>query len=156
MARSHRTFVSYIDKSREFYAAQGYDQPYRWAANADSPFAKLTKPLSECTVGIVTTSRLPDHDVLAPYAAPSDPQPDAMDTAHLSWHKAATHTNDLGSFLPLDHLRELADEGIIGRAAPRFVGIPTIYSQRRTNTWAQTVLEELEHDGVDLALLIPL
>lgn len=156
MPRAHRTFVSYIDKSREYYAAQGYEQPYRWASNADAPFAELAKPLAECTVGIVTTSKLPGHDVLAPYAATADPQPDHMDTAHLSWHKKATHTNDLGSFLPLDHLRELADEGVIGRASPRFVGIPTVYSQRRTNTWAETVFAELQSDDVDLALLIPL
>ena len=43
-----RTFVSYIDRTREFYAAQGYDKPYRWARNAQVPFAKLAKPLSEC------------------------------------------------------------------------------------------------------------
>jgi hypothetical protein len=27
----YRTFVSYIDKSREFYEAQGFTDPYRWA-----------------------------------------------------------------------------------------------------------------------------
>ena len=26
----HRKFVSYIDKSREFYLAQDYGNPYRW------------------------------------------------------------------------------------------------------------------------------
>ena len=28
---SHRIFVSYIDKSREYYLARGYGNPYRWA-----------------------------------------------------------------------------------------------------------------------------
>lgn len=156
MARAHRTVVSYIDKSREYYAAQGYEQPYRWASHDDAPFTQLTKPLSESTIGVVTTTRLPGNDVLAPYAAPSLPQPTVMETAHLSWHQTATHTNDLGSFLPLDHLRDLVEEGVIGAVSPRFVGVPTIYSQRRTKTWAATVLDELRHDDVDLALLIPL
>ena len=29
----HRIFVSYIDKSREYYLAQGFTNPYRWASH---------------------------------------------------------------------------------------------------------------------------
>ena len=53
---SHRTFVSYIDKSRELYEAYGYEQAYRWATNATAPFTEMSKPLSECRVAVVTTS----------------------------------------------------------------------------------------------------
>ena len=53
---AHRTFVSYIDRSREFYAAQGYDKPYRWAHFDEVPFARLAKPLAECRVALVTTA----------------------------------------------------------------------------------------------------
>ena len=52
----HRSFVSYIDRSREYYAAQGYDQPYAWAHYDDVPFTPLEKPLSACRVGLVTTA----------------------------------------------------------------------------------------------------
>lgn len=156
MTGSHRSFVSYIDKSREFYAAQGYPQPYRWAAHDNAPFSPLSKPLSECRVALVTTSRSADHRVLGPYSAPSSPPPPAMQTKHLSWHKEATHTDDLGSFLPLAHLEQMATDGIIGSASPRFAGIPTVYSQRRTATWADEVLKTLTEDSVDLAVLIPL
>ncbi len=79
-----------------------------------------------------------------------------MATDHLSWHKEATHTDDVGSFLPLEHLEALATSGVIGSAAPRFVGIPTIYSQRRTMTWAEEVLGVLREDDVDVAVLVPL
>ena len=156
MAKAHRTFVSYIDKSREYYAAQGYDAPYKWAAATDAPFTPLANPLSECRVAVVTTSSLSKDSPLAPFNAPSDPQPAVMATDHLSWHKGATHTNDLGSFLPLDHLRKLESDGVIGSLAPRFAGIPTIYSQRRTNTWAEEIRLWLKEDDVDLAVLIPL
>ena len=44
---SHRRYVSYIDKSREYYGASGYEQPYRWAHYEDVPFARLTKPLAQ-------------------------------------------------------------------------------------------------------------
>lgn len=156
MTRSHRTFVSYIDKSREYYAAQGYDQPYRWISNATTPFSALDKPLAECRVALITTAALTTQRPLRPALAPSTPAPDSVHTEHLSWHKTATHTNDLGAFLPLDHLRALADEGVIGELAPRFASIPTVYSQRRTQTYAEEITSELALDAVDLAVLVPL
>ena len=54
--RPYRSFVSYIDRSREYYAAQGYTQPYAWAYFRNVPFVPLQKPLSECRVGLVTTA----------------------------------------------------------------------------------------------------
>ena len=156
MTKAHRTFVSYIDKSREYYAAQGYDAPYKWATHTEAPFTPLSKPLSECRVGVITTSALSADAPLEPYSAPSLPAPASVATNHLSWHKEATHTNDLGSFLPLDHLASLADDGVIGSLAPRYAGIPTIYSQRRTNRWAETIRATFAEDEVDLAVLIPL
>ena len=59
MRRTHRSFVSYIDKSREYYAAQGYPNPYQWPYHEEVPFAVLTKPLGESTVGVVTTAFFP-------------------------------------------------------------------------------------------------
>jgi len=44
---SRRIFVSYIDKSREYYLARGHGNPYRWAHNENAPFAPLAKPLSQ-------------------------------------------------------------------------------------------------------------
>lgn len=53
---THRSFISYIDRTRRFYKAQGYDRPYRWAHHADVPFTELVKPLGESRVAIVTTA----------------------------------------------------------------------------------------------------
>ncbi len=156
MTGSHRSYVSYIDKSRDFYAAQGYTQPYRWAVHNEAPFSPLSKPLSNCRVALVTTTRSSEHDILGPYVEPSSPAPSAMETGHLSWHKEATNTDDVGSFLPLEHLEQLAADGVIGSASPRFAGIPTVYSQRRVTTWAHDVLRTLTEDNVDLAVLVPL
>lgn len=41
--RSYRSFVSYIDRSREYYAAQGYNKPYAWPHYDDVPFAPPQK-----------------------------------------------------------------------------------------------------------------
>ena len=150
MTRAHRSLVSYIDKSREYYAAQGYDAPYRWATHSDAPFTPLAKPLSECRIGMVTTAAQDVDAPLEPYVAAIDPPPTALATEHLSWHKDATHTDDLGAYLPIAHLHELATEGTIGSVARRFAGIPTVYSQRRTNKWAELVRDWFAEDDVDL------
>jgi hypothetical protein len=154
---SHRTPVSYIDKSREFYAAQGYLTPYRWAAHADTPFAEVRRPLGDTTVAVVTTA-FPEG-VGAPkrvYAQACEPFPDSMTTDDLSWDKDATHTDDIGTFLPLHHLHALATDGVIGRLGPRFYGVPTEYSRRRTAQDALRVEHWAREDEVDLVVLIPL
>ncbi len=156
MSRTHRSTISYIDRSRDYYAAQGYSQPYKWAANTDAPFTPLPRPLNECRVGVVTTTKRHADDPLQPFAAASSPQPTEMATDHLHWHQEATHTNDVGSFLPLDHLQTLVDEGRIGSVSPRYYSVSTIYSQRRTITWAEQVREWAVEDGVDAMLLVPL
>ena len=167
---AYRVFVSYIDKSREFYAAQGYERPYRWAQHDDAPFAPLLKPLAESRVGLVTTSALlpgwgagdplPDEDNLPAwevYAAPTDPPPGRLYTWHRSWDKEATHTNDLDTFFPIHRLQELVREGRVRDVSPRFYGLPTEYSQRRTRELdAPAVLGLMQEDAVDVAVLVPL
>lgn len=160
----YRSFVSYIDKSRELYAAQGYTNPYRWAAFDDVPFTALATPLSECNVAVITTSFLHHHDSAwgAPatdkvvYHHPVADAPDAMFTDDLSWDKDATHTNDTESFLPLAALGGLAADGVIGSLNERFFGVPTEYSQRRTGLDAEQIAQWCTDDGVDIALLVPL
>lgn len=163
---ARRVFVSYIDKSREYYLAQGFGNPYRWAYNAEIPFTPLAKPLSESRIGVITTTSLwtgQDHLDLVDrppkhaYAAPCDPLPARMFTMDLAWDKEATNTDDLGSFLPVTALKKLADEGRIRDVSPRFYGVPTEYSQRKTNSQdAPAVLEYLREDGVDATLLVGL
>ena len=164
---AHRSFVSYIDKSREYYAASGYEHPYQWASHRDAPFVSLTKPLSSSRVGLVTTSSLiRDHDAgsapVAPskkttYVAPADHVPAGMYTADLSWDKDATHTDDVGSFLPLDGLSAAAEQGRIGSVSPRFYGVPTDYSQRRTQEIdAPQIVAWCQEDEVDAVILVPL
>lgn len=154
---AHRSFLSYIDRSREYYAHQGYDQPYRWATEEDPPaFTPLGKPLSECTVGVVSTTKPSEEHKLRPFAAPSSPVPDHMFTNHLFWHKTATTTDDVGSFLPLERLHALAEAGTIGAVSPRFYGAPTVYSQRRSRRDAAEIADWCRADNVDLVLLHPL
>jgi hypothetical protein len=160
--QTHRSFVSYIDRSREYYAAQGYDRPYAWAHHDDCPFTPLKKPLSACRVGLVTTAaRTQRTDMIGPplmmrelYAQPADPPPQRLFTDDLFWDKKATHTEDVDSFLPINRLAEQAAGGRIGSASPRFYGVPTDYSQSRTREQAAPrILAWCREDGVDVVLL---
>ena len=163
---TQRLFVSYIDRTREFYAAQGYDRPYRWATNAEVPFTPLPKPLSECSVTVLTTASL--HQDKAPqdgvlrggkevWSGSTAEIPERLYTDDLSWDKEATHTNDVDSFLPVRRLAEFVESGRIGRLAPRFHGVPTDYSQRRTlEQDAPEILRRCRDDGVDVVVAAPL
>jgi len=161
--RTHRTFVSYIDKSREFYQARGYGNPYRWACFDDVPFAPLTRPLSQCVVTLITTANpaYGEGDVVPPdravHSVPADDPPPRLDTDGLFWDRQATHTDDLDSYFPVHRLQEFVRDGRIGRLAARLHGVPTEYSQRKTTQVdAPEVLRRCRADGVDAALLVPL
>ncbi|MCW5732615.1 MAG: hypothetical protein KIS73_00720 [Enhydrobacter sp.] len=155
---SHRSFVSYIDKSREYYEASGYERPYRWPRHEDVPFSPLGKPLTQCRIGVVTTAdRGPSGAPRATklFAAPNG------ESGHLftekSWDHEATHTDDPETYLPLARLAEHVEAGHVGSLSPRFYGVPTDYSQRLTvEEDAPRVEAWMREDGVDIALLVPL
>jgi D-proline reductase (dithiol) PrdB len=158
---AYRTFVSYIDKSREFYAAQGFEAPYRWAHFDDVPFTPLWKPLESSVLALITTASLPlgpgqDRPPVGVFSVPNDETPASLYTDHRSWDKDATHTEDLDSFFPIHRLQEFESEGCF-RLAPRWYGVPTEYSQRLTKEKdAPEVLRLCREDGVDAAVLVPL
>ena len=163
---THRTFVSYIDRTREYYAAQGYEEPYRWAHFREVPFARPTKPVAESRLALVTTAspwrdETPRDGVLRGskqvWSGPSDVTPERLYTDDLAWDREATHTDDVESFLPLGHARRAVADERLGGLAPRFHGVPTDYSQRRTmQEDAPEILRRCREDAVDVAMLVPL
>ena len=48
--------VSYMQRTRAYYLALGYDNPYQWARHEDAPFAPLRQPLTETRLALVTTA----------------------------------------------------------------------------------------------------
>lgn len=155
---SHRRAVSYIDKSREYYAAHGYDRPYRWPRYDHVPFARLTKPLSQCRIGVVTTADQaagPAPRATKLFAAPNSAGRGLF--TEKSWDREATHTDDPETYLPLARLAEHVAAGHVGSLNPRFYGVPTDYSQRLTIEQDAPQIERwMREDDVDIALLVPL
>src|SRR5213592_1772187 len=48
--------IRYMQRTRDWYLALGYRNPYRWAHFDDVPFTPLAKPLAQCTVALITTA----------------------------------------------------------------------------------------------------
>src|SRR5437868_6891318 len=48
--------IPYLARVRDYYSALGYGAPYQWAHYAKVPFSRLTKPLDECRITLITTA----------------------------------------------------------------------------------------------------
>ncbi len=163
------SYVRYIDRTRAYYAAEGYTEPYNWAHFEDVPFAKLTKPLSQCTVALISTSDVAirqegeaatsgDEATLIGnvYSLPSDTPEELFYTKQEHFDRVATHLDDVNSYFPITRLHEAAKAGRIGKVAARAHGVYTSYSQRKTiELDAPEVLRRCREDGVDVAVLTP-
>ena len=161
-------YVRYIDRTREYYLAEGYEKPYVWAHFDEAPFAPLKKPLAESCVTLVSTSDVaikskeegedPTHELLegSVYSIPSDAPIENLYSRQEHYDKYATHLDDVNSYFPLTRLHELAEAGRIGSVARRSHGVHMRYSQRRTSEVdGPEVLRRCREDGVDVVLLTP-
>jgi len=169
-APAHDEPIAYMQRSREYYAALGYGEPYRWAHHAEVPFSRLARPLASCRVAIVTTAApyRPECGDQGPGAAynaaakfysvysgdtASDPD---LRISHVAIDRAHTTAADIGSYFPLAALRRSAQAGRIGALATRFHGLPTNRSHRITiDVDCREVVARCQADGVDAALLVP-
>ena len=157
----------YIARTREQYARLGYED-YRWAERpAPPPWTPLAKPLAEANVALVASGgaylrgQVAFHwqDDTGIRMIPSgDPASDVRVT-HFAYDLVPAR-EDPNIVFPVDRLRELVDDGIIGALAPRSVAcMGGIYSVRRAEQdLAPAIVEAISDMGgqpVDLVLLVP-
>jgi D-proline reductase (dithiol) PrdB len=156
--------VDYLARSKERYDALGYS-PYRWALDDSTPpFLALTKPLSTCRVGLVSSGgsyvvgqeAFHFRDDISYRAIPTETEPSDVRVTHFAYNTDDAR-HDPNCVLPLRSLRALVDEGFIGSLAPNalsFVG--GIYSSRRCrDVLAPRIVEELVAQQCDAVLLVP-
>ncbi len=151
--------IPYMERTRNYYRALGYEQDYVWAHFDDVPFARLGKPLSRTRIALVTTATPADFKGGRREVWSGDvfPPPSKLFTDNLAWDKESTHTDDRGTFLPIEAAAALAGEGVIGGLTRSFHGVPTEYSHRKTMTEdAPQLLERLLEGGADAAILCAL
>src|SRR2546423_6869266 len=117
--------IRYMQRTRDWYLALGYGNPYRWAHFIDVPFQPLAKPLAECTVALVTTAApyLPEkgpqgsgasYNAAAKffrvYSDDTDRDHDVRIT-HVAIDFRHTTCEDSGTWFPLPLMREFAARG---------------------------------------------
>ncbi|MXY56603.1 MAG: hypothetical protein F4029_01480 [Gammaproteobacteria bacterium] len=152
--------IGYMERTRRYYEAQGFEKAYAWANFDDIPFTPLRRPASESTLVLITTMALYDRgasDVRHVASCSTLEPPARLYGDDLSWDRTATHLNDRESYFPINMLHELVRRRRIGALAERFHCAPTEYSQRRTRrTDAPEILKRCREDGADIALLVPI
>ncbi len=161
--------IPYMQRTRDYYVALGYDNPYRWASFAQVPFAPLSTPLSRARVGLITTAApyqpgVGDQGPGAPYNAAAkfyqvysvttDSVPD-LRISHVGYDRLYTSAADINTYLPLTRLREAVTAGRVGSLARRLHGSPTNRSHRATEHDAAELLHRCREDEVDAVVLVP-
>jgi D-proline reductase (dithiol) PrdB len=126
-------------------------------------FNRLAKPLSDCTVAIVTTASL--HHPDQPDFVGGDTTYRELDGSRSDWRLGHWSPNfDASGFaidhnvvFPIDRLRELAARGVIGRVADRhlsYAGNQFDLATIRLDSGPAGAVQ-LRNDGVDVVLLTP-
>ena len=161
--------IPYMQRTRDYYLALGYPNPYRWAHFVEVPFTPLRTPLDRARVALVTTAAsfqpgAGDQGPGAPYNAAAkfykvfsasiESKPD-LRISHVGYDREHTSAKDINTYFPLDRLKEAAAAGRIGALAPRFHGVPTNRSHRETEADVVELLRRCREDGVDAAVLVP-
>jgi D-proline reductase (dithiol) PrdB len=158
-----------MQRTREYYLALGYGNPYAWAHHDEAPFQPLAKPLARSRVTIVTTAApyqpdRGDQGPGAPYNAQAkfyqvysgDTAADHdLRIAHVAIDRKHTSMEDSGTWFPLPALRRAAARGRL-LLAPRFHGLPTDRSREQTSgVYAPEILRRCREDEADAAILVP-
>lgn len=140
-----------------------------WESGEATPWAKVTKPLNQCRVAIVTTSGV-HHSNQQPFDmqdSEGDPSFREIDGSSITDSYKITHDyydhsdaeKDINIIFPIDRLRELQQEKVIGELAQShysFMGhIDGHHIATLIGKSARQIVEKLRKDAVDVVLLTP-
>lgn len=126
------------------------------------PWTPLSKPLPECKVALISTGGVHLHhdrpfhvDGDASYRVIPKNTPVAdLAISHQAYDKSDA-LRDINLVFPIERLRELAAEGIIGSLADEHYGFGLMGSAKKLLPSQKEVAERVKEAGVDLTLLVP-
>lgn len=158
--------INYVDELNKHYGSMGFPA-YQWTINDNAPITKLSKPLSECTVSMLTSGgisqcAMPGFNPDARNDHRLDAVAQDVDTSDFQIHDSYYNHNDadddINCVFPIDRLREFAKEGLIGSVSARFWSgfMGRIYN--RTKLIEESVpafIKLLKEDEVDLLIAAP-
>ena len=149
--------------------SQEFLRNYKCRPGLDNPWTPLGKPLDRCKVALITSSGLirksdQPFDLANPNGdptyrvIPADAKPAELTLSIVStnWDRSG-FALDVNVLFPMDRLRELADEGVIGATADEyFAFMGSIFDiDPLIRHSAPEVGRRLKAAGVDVALLAP-
>ena len=161
--------IRYMQRTRDWYLALGFDNPYVWAHHVDAPFQPLKKPLHDMRLALITTaapyqSDKGDQGPGAPYNAAAKfyevysgdvRQDHDLRISHIAIDRDHNAMKDPNAWFPLPALRAVEGKSF-GALTPRFHGLPTNRSVRHTmEVDAPEILRRCQEDGAEAALLVP-
>ena len=131
------------------------------------PLAPLRKPLAECRLTFISTSGVQPKgtlpfDTVHPVGdysfrrVPSSARVDELEIHQLKYPTAGAH-RDLNVIFPIERLRELAAEGVIGGLTEHFftfIGY-NMDPERLERTLAEEIAAAASEEGADIALAAP-
>ncbi len=150
--------------------AQRFITAYKpWESGEAPPWTPVTRPLSECRVALVTTSGIHHKDQQPFDMQDKEGDPSfreivgaTISSGYMITHDYYDHSDaekDLNIIFPIDRLRDLQTEGVIGDLATlhySFMGhIDGHHIATLINKSAGQVVEKLRQDAVDVVLLTP-
>lgn len=140
---------------------------YPWPTFTESPWAPVTKPLSRSRVTLITSGglSLPGQPIFREEDPQGDhtfrviPGPGPLDRwdIHHGHYPAEAALEDYNTVFPLDILRNIKQEGVIGELSPRhisFMGYQTD-ADRFLRETAPEIEKIVRDDAADVVLLVP-
>ncbi len=158
--------TEYIRQTRENYEKLGFT-PYAWYQADSAPaFTPLSKPLSESRLGMISTAGTYVQGQVAYYykddtsirSIPNDTPVDKIRFSHIMENYLIEARQDPCTVFPIEALRTLNDEGVIGELASNYFScMGGVYSQKRVGSELIPNLEAaIESEELDVLLLVPL
>lgn len=156
--------VEYMQRITDNYAKLGY-KPYQWVRNPErAPWQPLRKPLSECRLGLIASGGIYVSGQVAFHfkddasfrEIPTTVNTSELRTAHFAYDQTDAR-KDPNVVFPIDTLRRLVNEGVIGSLTEHaFTFMGGIYSSRKVrDELAAQLTERLFAEKADIALLVP-
>jgi D-proline reductase (dithiol) PrdB len=164
-------YSTWIARARSQIEAEQWSEAfsgYPFIANTEAPFTPLPRPLAECMIMPITSGGLYLRESQEPFDE-SNPEGDqsyrTLPTSLAQSVIAVAHGHydpahalaDYNSVYPVDRLRELAAERVIGGVAPvgySFMGYATDAGAFAATT-ARAIADQVAASGADAALLAP-
>ena len=131
--------LPYMQRTRDYYLALGYDNPYRWASFTEVPFVPLGKPLAHSRVGLITTA--------APYRPEAGEQgPGAPYNAAAKFYQVYSVTTDevpdcrptADTWIPSTSSSARGPTGVF-RSRTRSKRFPGVAQNSRPSQWTSIV-----------------